>query len=354
MAIQDSVTYIHDLDAAIQHSIRIEQLKESSVFVTGATGTIGSFIADMLFRYNQTADANITVCVAGRNVEKLKERFAFWNCDCLKVFQYDVMKPICFEYPVDYVIHAAGNAHPTAFNGDPVGTIVGNVQGTYELLEYTRMHGGKKFLYVSSGEVYGQGDISLDEFSEDYAGYVDTTSPRSCYPQSKRTTESLCASYSSQYGLETVVVRPCHTYGPNITATDSRANVQFIKNVLNDEDILMKSAGTQLRSYNYIADCASGIITVLINGKSGEAYNIANSSVRITIAELAEIIAKAGKKKVIFSEPTDLDIANRTPIAKQVLSCKKLETLGWKGTYSAEVGIEHTINILKDIAMNNR
>ena len=252
------------------------------------------------------------------------------------------------DYEVDYVIHAAGNAHPLAFNSDPVGTIIGNIEGTYNLLEYTKAHGGKRFLFVSSGEVYGNGDLSLDEFKEEYLGAIDITSPRSCYPQSKRAVENLCASYSSQYELETVVVRPCHTYGPGITETDSRANAQFIRNALNNEDIIMKSAGNQLRSYNYIADCASGLITVLINGKSGAPYNIANPNVRITIAKLAEIIAKAVNKKVIFADPSVLDIANRTPIAKQVLSSKKLENLGWVPMFNANEGVEHTIKILKE------
>ena len=239
-------------------------------------------------------------------------------------------------------------ANKSKETGFYVGTIIGNIEGTYNLLEYTKAHGGKRFLFVSSGEVYGNGDLSLDEFKEEYLGAIDITSPRSCYPQSKRAVENLCASYSSQYELETVVVRPCHTYGPGITETDSRANAQFIRNALNNEDIIMKSAGNQLRSYNYIADCASGLITVLINGKSGAPYNIANPNVRITIAKLAEIIAKAVNKKVIFADPSVLDIANRTPIAKQVLSSKKLENLGWVPMFNANEGVEHTIKILKE------
>ena len=280
--------------------------------------------------------------------EKMHKRYESWKDNNLKIFKYDVLKAIIFDYEVDYVIHAAGNAHPLAFNSDPVGTIIGNIEGTYNLLEYTKAHGGKRFLFVSSGEVYGNGDLSLDEFKEEYLGAIDITSPRSCYPQSKRAVENLCASYSSQYELETVVVRPCHTYGPGITETDSRANAQFIRNALNNEDIIMKSAGNQLRSYNYIADCASGLITVLINGKSGAPYNIANPNVRITIAKLAEIIAKAVNKKVIFADPSVLDIANRTPIAKQVLSSKKLENLGWVPMFNANEGVEHTIKILKE------
>ena len=347
MVIQKSDIYIYDLDVAIEHVSEIESLNKLKVLVTGATGTIGSFIVDMLLRYNQKNNAEITVIVAGRNVEKLRRRFEYWKDQHLLVFSYDVTGMIKFDVEVDYVIHAAGNAHPSAFNGDPVGTIIGNVQGTYKLLEYTKIHGGKRFLYVSSGEVYGQGDLTMDEFVENYAGYLDPLLPRSCYPQSKRATENLCASYTSQYGLETVIVRPCHTYGPEITPSDSRANAQFIRNVLNDEDIVMKSAGTQMRSYNYIADCASAIITVLLKGKSGEAYNIANPDVRITIAELAQIIAKVGKRNVVYLDPTTLDIVNQSPVAKQVLSSKKLEALGWTGVYSYEEGVHHTIAILQ-------
>ena len=200
---------------------------------------------------------------------------------------------------------------------------------------------------MSSGEVYGQGDLTLDEFEEPYAGYVDISSSRSCYPLSKRATENLCVSYTKQYGLETVIVRPCHTYGPCITSTDNRANVQFIRNVLNGEDIVMKSAGKQMRSYNYIADCASAILTVLMNGSSEEIYNIANPNVKITILELAKIIAEATGRKVVFAEPDAFDLKNRTPIAKQVLSSKKIEKLGWTGAYTVEKGISHTLNILQ-------
>lgn len=347
MKLQDSKTYITDLDTAIVHSVNIDKLQNKNVLITGATGTIGSYVADMLLRYNQKNNANIKVCLAGRSIEKLKSQYSYWNDENLSIVEYDVTTNISFDFDPDYIIHAAGNAHPSAFNGDPVGTIMGNIVGTFNLLEYGRAHGTKRLLYVSSGEVYGQGDLSLDEFEESYAGYVDTSSPRSCYPTSKRAVENLCASYSKQYGVETVVVRPCHTYGPGITPADSRANVQFIRNVLNNEDIVMKSAGTQMRSYNYIGDCASAIITVLINGECGEAYNTANPDVRITIAQLAELIASAANRKVVFADPDAVDLANRTPIAKQVLSSKKLEALGWHGAFSAESGVRHTLDILQ-------
>lgn len=348
MNLYDSSTYREDLTAAINATVRIGSLKEQSVLVTGATGTIGSFLVDLLLHYNQTAHANIRIYASGRSRERLEKRFDAVRTDHLFYVPHDLLQPVSFDFPVDYVIHAAGNAYPAAFSSDPVGTIIGNISGTYAMLEFARHHGAKRLLYVSSGEVYGQGDITLDEFEESYGGYVDPTSPRSCYPNSKRTAETLCASYSKQFGLETVIVRPCHTYGPGITETDNRANVQFVNNVLNQEDIVMKSAGTQMRSYCYIADCASAILTVLLNGQSGEAYNSANPDARTTIAGFAQAIAEAAGRNVIFENPTQNDIEQRTPIAKQVLSSKKLETLGWQGQYGISEGVRHMLKILQE------
>lgn len=346
MNLYESKTYINDLRVAIRASVGIENLKNKRVLITGATGTIGSFIVDMLLEYNKDG-ANIEIFAAGRSLERLEQRFKYGRTNQLEYKKYDMLSHVTLDMPIDYVIHAAGNAHPAAFNGDPVGTIVENVNGTYELLEYARRYEAKRFCYISSGEVYGQGDLSLDSFEEGYSGYLDTLSPRSCYPMSKRAAETLCASYTKQYGLETVIVRPCHTYGPGITKSDSRANVQFIRNALNGEDIVLKSAGTQMRSYCYIADCASAIITCLVKGNASEAYNSANPKARATIAELAEVIAGCVGKKVIFANPDKVDLENRTPIAKQVLNTKKLEKLGWKGNYSVRMGIEHTLAILE-------
>ena len=76
-------------------------------------------------------------------------------------------------------------------------------------------------------------------------------------PLVKEQQETLCCSYYQQYGAEVVIARPCHTYGPNMSVKDNRATAQFIGNALRGEDIVLKSSGSQLRSYCYVADCVS-------------------------------------------------------------------------------------------------
>lgn len=347
MNLHQSTLYLEDVDRALKHVIGIENLCGKIVCITGATGTIGSFVADILIRFNQQNTPHIKLYLAGRDLRKLHEQFG--NYDDVKFLSYDMNNPIKFDAQIDYVIHAAGNAHPAAFNENPVGTILGNIKSTFGLLEYLKNHHGKRLLYVSSGEVYGRGDSLIDAFNEEYTGYVDVLSSRSCYPLSKRTAENLCVSYWKQYQVETIIVRPCHTYGPCITVTDNRAHAQFFHNAVLGNDIIMKSPGTQLRSYNYVGDCASALLSALINGTSGEAYNLANSEIKITIAQLAREIAKASGKKVIFENPSTLDIANQSPIPKQVLDTKKIEKLGWKPAFSIEEGVYHTLSILKEI-----
>ena len=343
-----SKTYIEDLVSTAQDVTDIKSLCGSSILITGCTGTIGSWLADTLILYNELNAADMKIILAGRNIKRMKAHFEKCPTTPPDYVYYDLGEAPEWDFPVDYIIHAAGNAHPAAFNGDPCGTITGNILGTWNLLKYGLDHGCKRFLYISTGEVYGQGDLSLESFEETNGGYVDSTSPRSSYPNSKRAAETLCASFTAQYGMETVIVRPSHTYGPCITPTDSRANVQFLKNGFDGTDIVMKSAGTQERSYTYVADCASAALTVLLKGKKGNAYNSAVPEARATIAEFAQEVAKASGTKVIFADPTAADLANRTPIAKQVLSSAKTESLGWKGRYDVRTGVSHTLKIWRE------
>ena len=172
---------------------------------------------------------------------------------------------------------------------------------------------------------------------------MDCMTMRSCYPTSKRAAETLCVAYSQQYGVETVVARPCHTYGPNFTDSDTRAFAQFVRNARNHEDIVLKSMGEQFRSWLYAGDCASAIITVMLKGQNRQAYNVADENSCVTIRELAEMVADIGGVKVVFDVPSEVERQGFTVIRKATFNTDKLLGLGWRPQYRLREALEETI-----------
>ena len=304
----------------------LEKLSGSNILITGATGLIGGCLVETLM---MNPKRDYQVYASGRNEERAQKRFRFFSDDpAFHFIQYDVMQPLVSDVNFDYIIHAASNASPNFFANNPVEVMKANIYGVSNLLDYGKEHGLKRFLYVSSGEVYGEGDGR--EFTEDYSGYVDVTSPRSCYPSAKRAAETLCVSYAAEYGVDVVIARPCHVYGPYFTESDNRVYAQFIRNVIRGEDIVMKSAGEQYRSWCYVVDCVSGLLHIMLKGKKGEAYNVADENCIISIRELADLIAMISGKKVVQAVPSNVEKASFNVVTKSVLPAEKLYELGWE------------------------
>jgi len=341
-------TYRKDLEVIIKDN-DISELKNCNILITGASGMIGSVIVDTLLLGNELNNLNITVFALGRNKKTLINRFSsHLNNPNFKIISHDVNYPLPYVTTFDYIIHAASNSYPKAFSSDPVGTIMTNVNGVNNLLEYGLKNNLKKFLFISSGEVYGQGEAKHVSFDENYSGYIDSTNPRACYPNGKRAAETLCVAYLDTYGLNTVIARPCHTYGATATSKDNRAASQFINKIMQDQNIIMKSDGLQLRSYCYVSDCVSGLFTILLKGEVGEAYNIANKKSNVTIREIAQTLASTNNKEIIFENPCDKEKNSFNPVSQSVLNAKKLELLNWKARYDITSGLKRTILILKD------
>jgi nucleoside-diphosphate-sugar epimerase len=144
-----------------------------------------------------------------------------------------------------------------------------------------------------------------------------------------------------------VIARPCHVYGPHFTEQDNRVYAQFIRNVLNAKNIVMKSSGVQFRSWCYVVDCVSALLHVLLNGKCGEVYNIADVESNISIRELAETIASIGGCKVVVELPESDERKGYNPVTKSIFSIEKLSALGWKARSNLRQGLESTISELK-------
>ncbi len=333
--------YLDALKSVINTDTDYGRLNNKSILITGATGLIGKALAD----YILTLSDSVKVYAAGRSEESFLRRFN--KRDNLFYFNYNLEKELDTDIHFDYIIHAASNADPKMFDSDPVGTMVSNFTGTYNLLEYARKTGCERFLFVSSGEVYGQWDGECEAFDESYSGYVNFTEKRGCYPSGKRAAENLCVCYSAQCGVDTVIVRPSHTYGPTQLKRDSRAMSEFFNKAIEGEDIVLKSLGLPVRSYTCVFDCVSGIVTALLNGQCAKAYNIANKNSIVSIAQLAEKIAHIAGKRVIFDIPEGGTVGG-SRIVRGVLDGSRLEKIGWAPIYDIDKGIKTTFEIMEE------
>ena len=329
--------YLQDIRSLFETGLDLSTLNDSRILVTGATGLIGSCLVDVLLT---NPHRNYQVYALGRNEERARRRFNnYWETADFHFIRHDISLPLDSDIRFDYIIHAASNASPNFFKEKPVEVIKSNIIGVENLMEHGIRHGMKRMLFVSSGEIYGEGDGR--EFTEADSGYVNCATPRACYPSSKRAAETLCVAYAAEYGADVVIARPCHTYGPYFTESDNRVYAQFIRNLLDGKDIVLKSRGEQYRSWLYVVDAAHALLTILTKGAKGEAYNVADEQSNITIRALAELLAGAEDRQVVF----DIDDANgnTTPITRATFSTQKLAQLGWRTLTTIAEGLQHTL-----------
>lgn len=344
--------YIDDITCVSSVRLPWENINNKSIMLSGATGLIGSFLIDVVMKKNINDNHNCMIYALGRSEEKFKNRFSkYIDNPLLKFRQYDIKQQLHFDElgTVDYVLHLASNTHPMLYSTDPIGTITTNIIGVQNMLDFAVEHNATRFAFASSNEMYGENRGDVELFDEDYCGYINCNTLRAGYPESKRCGEALCQAYKSQKGLDVVIPRITRTYGPTMLMSDTKAISQFIKKSIAGEDIVLKSAGTQYYSYTYVADAVSGLLYVLLCGENGEAYNIADESGDIMLKDLADIIAKASGKKVVYEIPDEVEAAGYSKATKARLNGNKLKALGWKPKYDIKTGIERTISILKSL-----
>ena len=342
--------YTADIAGIANENLSWEKLSGKSLLLTGASGLVGTVLVDALMKKNRDDNLNVKICAAGRNEKIAKERFADYLDD--KNFEFvklDVNEPIKNNFAVDFIIHAASNTHPLLYSTEPVGTMTTNIIGTYNLLEFGLRKKISRFVFVSSVEIYGKALRDEDIFDESYCGYINCNTLRAGYPEAKRAGEALCQAYISQYGLDIVIPRLSRIYGATMRLNDSKAMSEFIMNGVRGEDIVLKSQGVPRFSYCYATDAASGILYCLLNGKCGEAYNVADSSEILSLRQIAEYISFLAGRKVVFALPSETQVKGFSKAVNAVMSNDKLRALGWSPKDDTRSGVRKTIEILKSI-----
>ena len=268
--IYKSSRWFQDIDRVTEEALPfLGEMAGKSVLITGAAGLVLSPVVDILIRYNETHDTPIQILAAGRWLKEMTDRFGEY-CD-KPYFQFVVYDASRTDNEIDvradYMIHGASNASPDMIVKEPVETMMSNFTGMKYLLDVAREKGTKRLLYISSSEIYGKKE-GEQPYREGEYGYIDLLSARNSYSVGKRAAETLCASYAAEYGVESVIVRPGHIYGPTASPMDSRVASAWSYAAARGEDLVMKSDGAQLRSYCHCLDCASAILTVLLKGEN--------------------------------------------------------------------------------------
>ena len=341
--------YKADISEIIK-AVDISRLAGKSVMISGATGMIGSLLVDTLLS-EEAGDYGIKVTALGRSRKKAADRFQrHLNNQRFRFIECDITaaEGLSMNAESDYIIHLASTTHPVAYATEPISTITSNVIGTRNLLEYGRSHDLSRFIFVSSVEIYGENRGDTEAFSEDYCGYINPNTLRAGYPESKRVSEALCQAYRKQYGTDICIPRLSRVFGPTMLPNDSKAMSQFIRKAAEGSDIVLKSNGTQLYSYCYAADAVSAILTLLISGKDGEAYNVAGGDdCSIMLRDLAALIAAAVGRTVVFELPSETERAGYSTATKAVLDISKIRALGWEPRFRMKESLEKTIHILQ-------
>jgi nucleoside-diphosphate-sugar epimerase len=320
-------------EIASDSGIPWDELRDSTILITGATGTIGSALVRGLYAANKKYGLGVRVIAFGRNKGKAKSLSEDYGAE---FFTQDICEPLAVGDNVDYIFHCAAITKSSEMVENPVGVIETSVKGVSHVLTVAREKHIKSMVNLSSMEIYGQTAAALAFVKEDDLGYIDLNKARSCYPESKRMAECLCNCNCIQYGVPVKTARLAQTFGAGSLQDDPLVFAQFARNAIAGENIVLHTEGNSRGNYCYISDAIRGLFLLLLKGKSGEAYNIANPAASVTIREMAGLVANdvcAGQVSVVVDKPPDIEKRGYGPVVTRKLSAEKIMKLGWKPRY---------------------
>lgn len=317
-------------------------------FITGATGLIGSNLIKYLIDANESLINPIKILALVRNIEKAKKILG--ENENIIYIEGNVLDKISVDQTVDYIVHAASQTSSKLFVTEPVETITTAFIGTQNILELARQKQVESIVYLSTMEVYGA-PATDERITELHGTNIDTMMVRSSYPESKRVCEVLCTSYHGEYRVPVKVLRLTQTFGRGVSYSDERVFAEFARCVIENRNIVLHTKGETKRNYLYTGDAITAILTTLVKGENGQAYNAANEATYCTIYEMAQLVAQkcANNQIDVVIEEKDESVFGFAPTLRMNLDSSKLRRLGWK----PKVGLEDMLRqLILDMQMN--
>ena len=261
------------------------------LLLTGGTGFFGRSLLRHWIRQRDQGKPVPEVCLLSRYpVNFVAVHPEFSQLPWLRLIQGDIRIPETLprREKFSHILHAAADSTLGPALA-PIEQYDQIVQGTRNLLDFAAQIGARRFLFISSGAVYGKQPAQVSYLSEDWLGMPDPLLPSSTYGVAKRAAEHLCALYQQANGLETIVARCFAFVGPDLPLNVHFAIGNFIRDALSSDEIIVQGNGTPLRSYLDQQDLAHWLLTIMDHGKSGAAYNV-GSDRAICMADLAHMV----------------------------------------------------------------
>ncbi|MFZ0747363.1 MAG: NAD-dependent epimerase/dehydratase family protein [Terracidiphilus sp.] len=285
-----------DLEHILRHTLPLwEEARGQRFFVSGGTGFFGAWLLESLAFCNRELSLGLSATVLSRDPGAFAQRMPHLASEpAIQLIQGDVRD---FAFPKEdfaYVVHAAASTSADAARHplDLLNTLLG---GTERVLAFAKSHGAKKFLFTSSGAVYGRQPQNLTHLPEDYRGGPDWLDPMAAYAEGKRVCEQMCSLSAQASGIEFTIARCFAFVGPHLPLDQHFAIGNFIADALAGRNIRILGDGTPIRSYLYAADLAIWLWTLLFRGAGSEskleAYNV-GSGHAISIRELAREVVQ--------------------------------------------------------------
>ncbi|TCC96240.1 NAD-dependent epimerase/dehydratase family protein [Pedobacter hiemivivus] len=343
-----------DCKKSCKNSVLFSMLKDQTILITGGTGFMGKWLAEMISYINDKENFNIQLILLARDIKKFeKEMSHLADRPYIRLLRQDVRNVHDLPVEINYIIHAAGTPDNREHVSQPILTIETFYKGTQAILDAaSRLPDLKKIVHISSHLVYGEWD-SEDNISEKFSGKVGISSINNVYAESKRIAETLCLAYRNQFKLPISIVRPFAFVGPYHDLEKPWAINNFIRDGILGGAIRILGNGSTVRSYLYGSDMAYWILVTLLKGQIGEIYNL-GSSEAVSLNDLAKKIQTMINPNLeILSKSSKENYTNLSRLVPD--TTKIVKALNVEETYQINDSINRTIvwNQLKGINKNN-
>ena len=344
-----------DLKEIYETDIDWNVLENKTVLITGAYGMLASYVTLFLQYLKLYKNINVKVIAIVRSKRRFYRKFQdLINVEEITVYENELCDFLNIREDIDYIIHAASLASPQHYSVRPVDVLLPNTIGCFHLLNLAKEKNVDGFLLFSSCDVYGSVDEKIRYISEVDYGIMDTLDIHNCYSESKRMAETMCESFFIQYNVPVKIARIAHTYAPTMDIeNDPRVFSSFVKNIVDKENIVMKSDGLTKRSFCYITDAVVAYFKILLDGRNGEAYNVCNTSQFVSVKELANLLSNLYPERNINVMQKERSINENyieNPFALgriHVPDYRKLRELGWEPTVTIEDGFDRVIKYIE-------